>query len=50
MTKIHLLFLRMSGKKRRGLISLTRLNEILGEFAFQLLFTARKSGILQTRC
>jgi len=36
MTKIHLLLLRMSGKIRRELISLTRYNEILGEFAFQL--------------
>src|SRR5258707_10321736 len=37
MTKIHLLLLRVSGKIRRGLISLTSYNEILGEFAFQLL-------------
>ena len=36
MTKIHLLLLRMSGEIRRGPISLTRYNEILGEFAFQL--------------
>jgi hypothetical protein len=36
MTKIHLLLLRMSGKICRGRISLTRYNEILGEFAFQL--------------
>jgi len=36
MTKIHLLSLRMSGKIRRGLIGLTRYNEILGEFAFQV--------------
>ena len=49
MTTIHLLLLRMSGKIRRGLISLTRYNEILGEFAFRVYSWCRFDQIRQHR-